>query len=1115
MKNKKALLVFLYSFIFIALLSAQTSDEAYSLYSKGNECFNNGDYITAITYYQNAVPIYEKIYGRNHLYTSDVYFFLGLSYSKNGNYDAAISWLEKSYTIYNSANGDKGSAANALSYIGSAYFDSSNYDKALIYYQNELSVRKSIHGENHKDIANCYANIGLVHEFKGEYKAALNYFQKALAIRQKLFGENDLKTADSYHDIASENYLLGNYQESIEYFFKALKIREELAGSSSYEVAHTLGAIATVYIESQLFDDALGANRATEKIYFDLKINQISQEFAVLYNERGRIYFSQSDYKNAILYWQKALEINQKLYGEKNVYTAKAYSNIGNAYQAMGDYPRAIANQEMALGIYKSIFGNSNPDIALCYRSLGSVYRSKDDFDTALSYFNQALEIYRKSLGEKHLEVARCYIEIGGIYDNKKDFQNALDFYRKGNNMLYDIFGYETTDVASCYDKIARIYDIIGEHEDALSLYNAAINVYKNLCGEESASASIEYNMLGWHYAGLNDVKNTVASFRKSFSGFKKSTNYNQVITSLSLILKDSQTYHYDTDISFIRDTISLATNTVERARLEMSSIKSELLQNSLSIYYYGVDFEAKNNNPTKAFEYSEMLRSRGFLDQIGFERATSLDGVTDKEREQLKNLTSQIVNARKEIESQNNLPKSERNSKKLTEAEKNLSSAEKSLAKLDENIEKRLPDYEALRNPKTAKINDVQKWCGKNRAVLEYVLYENDENTQNQFSYCLVVTNKKITAVPLDSSYDYNSAISSLREAITHRPIKSEVTFEMQRNELYEKLIQPVLPYIKGIKDVLIVPDGNLSFLPFDILREDSDSADFGKKYSIGVSPSVSVSMIADKVKSSSTDALLFGGAWYDKSLSEEEHNQTLRGNGNRGKDRGFAAVERQTNLSVEDLQNILKNEGSKQYFEQKKMNWHDLPGTIVEVETLQKAIFSKAQVESQKMASEATLKKISKDGLLSKYATVHFACHGYFDSDLSEMSSVLFSEVSGKLTESDDDGYLTIGEAATLNLSAQMVCLSACQTGLGEIKKGEGMVGLSRAFMVAGSRNVGVTLWSVDDEATAEFMSRMYKKVKGGMSYSEAYRKVKKEFRNSDEYSHPYYWAAFVVYE
>ena len=1115
MKNKKVLLVFLYSIISTILLFAQTSDDAYSLYSKGNDYFNNGDYNTAITYYQKAVPAYEKVYGKNHIYTGDAYFFLGLSYSKIRNYDLSISWLQKSYEVYILPNGDKESAANALSYIGSAYSDSSNYDKALTYYQNELSLRKNVSGENHKETANCYANIGLVYEYKGEYTTALDYFQKALNIRKKIFGEIDLKTADSYHDIASENYFLGNYQEAIDYFFKALKIREAITGSSSYEVAHTLGAIATVYIEAQLFDDALEANKTTEQIYSELQINYISQEFAILYNERGRIFYAKNNFKHALYYWSKALEINQKLYGEKNVYSAKAYSNIGDVYQAMGDLPRAIANQENALSIYKSIFGNSNPDIALCYRSLGAIYRSKDDFDTALSYFNQALEMYKKSLGEKHLEVARCYIEIGGIYDNKKEFQKALDYYRKGNNMLYDIFGYETTDIASCYDKIARIYDIIGEHEDALSLYNAAINIYKNCCGEESASASIEYTMLGWHFAGLNDVKNTIASFRKSYSGYEKSINYNQVITSLSLILKDAKTYHYDTDVSFIRDTIALATDTVERARLDMSSIKSDLLQKWLPIYYYGVDFEAKNSNPTKAFEYSEMLRSRGFLDQIGLERAVTLDGVADSEREQIKKITSQIANLRKEIEKQNNLPLSERDTKKLTETEKKLTSTEKALAKLDETIGKRIPAYAQLRNPQTAKTSDAQKWCGRNRAILEYVLYEGDDKNQNQFAYCLVITNKKIVTVPLDSAYNYNSAINSLRDAITHRPLKSEVTFEKQGNELYEKLIQPVLPYIKGVKDVLVVPDGNLAFLPFDMLRENADSADFGKKYSIGISPSVSVSIIADKVKSKSSDALLFGGAWYDKSLSEEEHNQTLRGDGKRGYDRSFTAVDNQTRLSVEDLQNILKNEGSVKYFEQKKLTWRDLPGTVVELEALQKATFTKATVETQKSASEATLKSMSKDGLLSNYSVLHFACHGYFDSDLSEMSSVLFSEVSGKLFESSDDGYLTIGEASSLNLNAQMVCLSACQTGLGKIKKGEGMVGLSRAFMVAGSKNVGVTLWCVDDEATAEFMTRMYKKVKNGMSYSEAYRKVKNEFRSNDEYKHPYYWAAFVVYE
>ena len=137
--------------------------------------------------------------------------------------------------------------------------------------------------------------------------------------------------------------------------------------------------------------------------------------------------------------------------------------------------------------------------------------------------------------------------------------------------------------------------------------------------------------------------------------------------------------------------------------------------------------------------------------------------------------------------------------------------------------------------------------------------------------------------------------------------------------------------------------------------------------------------------------------------------------------------------------------------------------------------------------------MKSLSKDGELSKYGILHFACHGYFDKSLAEMSSVLFSEVSGKLGEaSADDGYLTIGEAAVLNLNADIVCLSACETGLGEVKAGDGIVGLIRAFMVVGAKHVGASLWCVDDEATAKFKASMYKKVKKGADYVTAYQKT-----------------------
>ncbi|MDE7228825.1 MAG: CHAT domain-containing protein [Treponemataceae bacterium] len=1103
--NHKKNLIFVASLFVVYSLFAQTADEASAFFEAGNNYFGAGDYDSAISYYTKAVPLYEKVYGLHHLCTADNYFLLGVSYSQMRDYQTAVSWLEKAFAIYDSPQGDKASAANALLEIGDAYFNGSDYNTALKYYQKCLSLRKSIFGENHKDTAKCYANIGLVYEFKCDYKSALSYFQKALAIRQKVFGENHLETTDSYHDIAAENYLLGNYEEAIDYFLKALDIRKSIAGSASYEAAHTLGALATVYIDTEWYEDALWANDTAEQIYTEL-LPPLSSNFAMLYNEKGRIYWGLGNYDKTLHYYGKSLEIYQTVYGEENVYTAKAYLNIGHVYQAMGDYSRAIANLEKSLEINRAIFGNSHFDIALCYEQLGAVYRSKNDFDTALAYFNQALDMYKRLVGETHIEVARCYLLIGSIHENKKDYQTAIDCYRKANNISYEIFGYETKTTAMAYDSIARIYDILGYYEDAKYLYKAAINVYKERCGDNSIDTAIEYVNLGWHYAGQNDAKQAVESFRKAYVGFKNATNYNQVITSLNLILRDSKVFHYDIDTSFIRDTIALAADTVERARLDMTSLKSDLLRKSLPVYYYGVDFEARHDNPAKAFEYAEMLRSRGFLDEIGLERAVSLDGVTDGEREQIKELHAKIASARKEIENQNNLELKDRDKKKLTQAEKNIATAEKSLAKLDDAIGKRIPQYAQLRNPQTVSAKSAQKWCGKDTAILEYVLWSPTilENTDMQGktlalgSYCLVITDKSVTAIPLDDGYDFNAAITKLRDNVIPKTSRAkpmpEVVFEDVRNELYEKLIVPALPHLQGAKQLLIVPDGNLAFLPFDILRKNEDAKMLCQQFALALSPSVSVSMLADSTRNEELSMLAFGAAWYDANMSEEEHRRTFSMQDmERGKRRGFA-------LPTEN-------------------NLKDLPGTLTELNTLKDNVFKGKGYEQyvQEAASEQTVKQLSKNGTLSTYPLLHFACHGHFDKSIATMSSILFSEVSGKLGGvSSEDGYLTISEVSLLNLDADLVCLSACETGLGEVRIGDGMIGLNRAFMVAGGQRVGVTLWGVDDEATAEFMASMYKKVKqNGMDYEQAYRRTKAEFQKSEYYSHPYYWAAFVLYE
>ena len=1100
MRAKRNIIVLLIFFVFQTVICAQTADEADSFFYTANDFFDKGDYKNAAVYYEKNLPIDKETYGINHILIGIDYSLIGDCYSKIGKYDEAISNLKKALEIFESPKIKSDKSASET-----------KEDAARFASETVLG-------------------IGNAYEALGEYKNALFYFKKELSINLKIYGDNHIKTSNAYRDVGYMDLQCCNFIESIQEFTKAAEIRRFALGENSLEFAESLIDLAKAYTDTENYINALESLTRAENIYNSLlKPNSIY--FGYLYQSFADYYRRTMNLNQSLNYGYKAIAIFDENYGDNNSASIAVYlAENEKCYALMGDDSRALAILLKCKDYYEN---NSHQNLTNVLSSISNIYINKEDYENAIFYCQEAIKTSKKYWGEKTIGMAGLYHSMGGIYVFKKEYETSMSYYVKALDLYIELGQENSKQNLSLLASIASTFFQLDNYERA-EYYETEICKLANILGYTEIEAGSYYS-LGCLYQNpdFQNVKKSVACFKKCFELRKNSKIYKSTIDSAMrafYITAGLDCFSKESD--FFHEMLSLVSDTTERARLDMASLKSDILRETLPIYYYGVDLEAKNNNPSKAFEYSEMFRSRGFLDQIGLEKAVSLDGVTDSEREQIRKLTSDIAIARKEIETQNALSANDRDSKKMTQAERNLSSAEKSLSELDGKIARRLPSYAQLRNPQTVKAKDAQKWCGNNRVILEYVLWnpeilDNCEllkelNTRQcadyiKFvSYCLVITNNKITAVPLDSSYDYNSAITSLRDAITHRPIKSEVTFEKQRNELYEKLIAPILPYIKGKSDLLIVPDGNLSFLPFDILRENADSDDIGAKYSIGISPSVSVSMIADKVKSNSSNILAFGGAWYDKSLSEKEHEQTLRGSGKKGKDRGLATVDAQTKMSEEDWKNLIKNEGSASYFNQKNLKWCDLPGTITELETLRKSVFKNAKIETQRQASESALKTYSKNGTLSKYSVIHFACHGYFDSDLSEMSSVLFSEVSGKLSEiSDEDGYLTIGEAASLNLNAQMVCLSACQTGLGKIKKGDGMVGLSRAFMVAGSRNVGVTLWNVDDAATSEFMSRMYKKVKNGMSYAEAYRKVKNEFRNSDDYNHPYYWAGFVVYE
>ncbi|MBQ7166128.1 MAG: CHAT domain-containing protein, partial [Treponema sp.] len=735
-------------------------------------------------------------------------------------------------------------------------------------------------------------------------------------------------------------------------------------------------------------------------------------------------------------------------------------------------------------------------------------YDDKGDYERALEYYLMALDIWKKVLGEEHLDTATAYNNISLVYQAKGDYEQALEYQLRALDIQNKSFGETHPDMATYYNNIGFVYAAKGDYDRALEYQLKALDIRKNLFGEEHPDMAISYSSIGKLYYDQGDYAEATSYCRKSWKAIRNSSRYRE-----SLDILAAQFFSGISDTGFLRDTLSLAMDTVEKARLDMSSMKDSLLKEALPVYYFGVDFAAKDKKPKKAFEYSEALRSRGFLDQMGTEAALRLDGVTDGDRQRVQELVSRISAARAELERQGSMTKQERDEARYKKAGDNLASAEKELARLDGEIGSRVPAYTQLRNPTPVSVSQAQDWCGKRRAVLEYVLWSPDiagnTDTKNADigSYCIVLTQKGVKTVRLDGDYDYAAAVNKLRNKVSGR--KQEYQFEQERNELYKHLVAPVLSKLSGIEELVIVPDGCLSFLPFDILRKKEGAKCLGDQYAISFSPSVSVSVIADTHKERTESVLAFGGAWYDKTLSEAEHRRTLRGEGTRGAakgaDRGSLstdfALTADNEAQLAYMRSHIREYGPGDYFA--KLTWQDLPGTVAELDTLKNFVFTSGSYDErmQKSASEAELKKLSSSGKLKDYAVLHLACHGYFDRNIADMSSVLFSEVSGKLSgSSQDDGYLTIPETAVLSLDADMVCLSACETGLGEVKRGDGMVGLSRAFMVAGADRVGVSLWCIDDEATAEFMTLMYQKVRQeGKSYSRAYREVKAEFRRS----------------
>ncbi len=845
--------------------------------------------------------------------------------------------------------------------------------------------------------------------------------------------------------------------------------------------------------------------------------------------------WSKGQYDRAIAFYEKALAIQTDLLGDDHPDVATSYIGLGGAFYSKGDYDQAIGYYEKALAIRRKVFGEQHPDVASSYLGLATAYFSKGEYDREIGYVEQALAIQMRLLGEEHPDVAHSYITLGGAYDAKGEPDRAIAYYEKALAIQLKALGEEHPDVAQDYLSLGDAYQAEGQPDRAIGYFEKALSIQKKALGEEHPLVATTDNDMGLAYASRGDYDQAITCYATALSILVNSQGarhpnvagiYENLGAAYYYKGESDRAIGYDKNalqlaigIADRERSIELARNlgwlyvqlgrfaeakdafqqgiaAIEQARDETGGGKVEYTARNISLYYLSLQASVAMHDVQGVFQAAEAMRARGFLDRLSLSAALSVTGVPTETRTKMLALNDEIESLASQRTAEIQKAESDQDKQALIEIANRLQQKEQEFAQLDQSLMSNA-SYKELRQPALASLKDAEQMVAGDEAILEYVLWEKDKEQQ---AYCLIVKSSGAELVELDRSFTYTQSVEDFRQAILQRSAERDTL----GNLLYAKLIGALDGKLEGVRKLVIVPDGALAFLPFDALRQNISSPYLCEIYQVSLAPSVSVLQMVGARNYGAREGqwLAFGGASYSGIGAEAQRGA-----------RGIVVV----NAPTAKTKEYCAGRGAQSYYKALGIQWDDLPGTRDEVLTIAQTVYGGkgTRVVLGAQASEQLVKQLSASGELAQQRVVHFACHGLYDAEYPSYSALVLSEVSGALKDSPESGYLTAEDVAVLRFKADFVNLSACETGLGKVVQGDGVVGLTRSFLVAGANRVGATLWVVDDAATKEFMVKLYSQVeKQGLGYSEAITAAKKEFIRSPDFSDPYYWSGFVLY-
>ncbi len=864
---------------------------------------------------------------------------------------------------------------------------------------------------------------------------------------------------------------IGQLRESSIYYSNALLIAQSLSLKDAAEYCKDALQIYKLYFEAKDFrDKSYDYEKSIESfkdaISLSKKINSLEHELKCL-RQTSINYLELNDLPSYYNYNKQALNIAQKIKNVKD--EGICLNNIGVYFWKIENYSEALKYYEASLDIARKINNLQGEADILTNKSL--YYADLGYFDKSVELLLKVLEIDQQINLENKIpfdlnNIGITYRRKAIMTNDNNDFILALRYFEDCLNLAKK--NTLTKIEIKALNNIGSVYAQQNKNDDALRYFNLAYEkAHKTADVEEK---SIILNNIGIVYYNLGDYENSTIYCQKAID-LALEINNGQILWEAFLEIGNSYKIQkkyveakekYENSISIIegaRSTIKLedykASYFGTDKRIEAYHNIIDLFVNlNKSVFHKGYDIEA--------FNYLEKAKARAFLDSLEVSEVSISQGIDFKLSNREAQLNSEISKLYKKLLA------SEATPEQRNEINEKIRNAEDQLEKLKMEIRMTSPAYANLKYPQIVTLQEVQEQLLDSKtAFLAYSIGKDS-------SYGFSISKHELKIFPISPRREIQKRITEYIKTVSD---KDNHDFHLGY-ELFAELVRPGLD--NKVQKLIIFPDDILYLLPFEtLLTQNNDHQWLIKQYTIAYAPSISslreiIKRSENSKKNRSKDLLAFGDAVYGSTSSE-------------------AADKNETDL----FQN---------YYPSQEFKFFQLKYSGIEVQKIA-SLFKKTKEEvyQKEQASEAELKNLKLDN----YKIIHFAVHGLIDDQKPTRSSIVLSLNQ----DSQEDGFVQMREIYNLRMNADLVALSACQTGLGQFIRGEGVEGLSRALFYAGASSVLMSLWAVNDQASYQLMERFYVHLKTSGSIMDALQKAKLEMINSRVFSHPYYWAGFII--